>query len=80
MPVGDIAGFHQMLDEDRARRVRGEPSEYMKMCSLDPNEPHLFPGEATYNFIHQYVDADPDCTWVDILGVRVLSFDSVTTF
>ncbi len=74
MPVGDIAGFHQMLDEDRARRVRGEPSEYMQMCSLDPNEPHMFPGEATYNFIHQYVDADPNCTWENRATLRSLDY------
>lgn len=74
MPVGNVAGFHQMLDEDRARRGRGEPSQYMKMCSLDPNEPHLFPGEATYNFIHQFVDADPDCTWENRVTLRSLDY------
>lgn len=74
MPVGNIKGFRQMLDEDRARRVAGKPSQYMKMCSQDPNEPHLFPGEATYNFIHQYVDKDPKCTWENRVTLRSLDY------
>ena len=74
MPVGQIAGFHAMLDEDRVRRLKGEGSQYMPMCSKDPQEPHLFPGEETYNFIHQYVDADPDCTWENRVTLRSLDY------
>jgi len=74
MPVGNVRAFHKMLDDDRARRVAGKPSQYMKMCSLDPNEPHLFPGEATYKFIHRYVEADPKCTWENRVTLRSLDF------
>lgn len=74
MPVGNMKAFRQMLDDDRARRVEGKPSAYMKMCSLDPNEPHLFPGEATYNFIHRYVNADPNCTWENRVTLRSLDY------
>lgn len=74
MPVGNLPGFRQMLDDDRRRRVEGKPSQYMKMCSLDPNEPHLFPGEATYNFIHRFVDEDPDCTWENRVTLRSLDY------
>jgi uncharacterized protein len=74
MPVTQIQGFHRMLDEDRAQRVLGKPSAYMKMCSLDPNEPHLFPGEATYNYIHQFLDADPKCTWQNRVTLRSIEY------
>lgn len=63
LPISGVAGFREMLDADRARRVRGEPSEYMKMCSLDPSEPHVFPGEDTYNYVHSFVDSVPGLTW-----------------
>jgi hypothetical protein len=63
-----------MLDEDRIRRVSGKKSAYVKMCSLDPNEPHVFPGEETYNYIHQYVDADPKCTWENRVTIRSLEY------
>lgn len=74
MPVGQIPAFHAMLDEDRARRVEGKPSAYMKMTSLDPDEPHLFPGEQTYNYIHQFLDADPDCTWQNRVTLRSIEY------
>lgn len=74
IPVTKMAEFHRMLDEDRARRVAGKPSQYMKMTSKDPNEPHLFPGEATYNFIHQYVDKDPKSTWENRVTLRSLDY------
>jgi hypothetical protein len=78
LPLTAVEGFHRMLDEDRARRVRGEPSAYMKMCSLDPNEPHVFPGRATYEFIHRYVDADPKCTWENRVTLRSNTCSSTT--
>ena len=74
MPVTQIQGFHRMLDEDRAQRVAGKPSAYMKMCSLDPNEPHLFPGEATYNYIQQFLDADPKCSWQNRVTLRSIEY------
>lgn len=73
-PVGQIAALHQMLDEDRARRVAGKQSMYMTMTSLDPAEPHLFPGEATYNYIHQYLEKDPNCTWENRVTLRSLEY------
>lgn len=74
LPINAVEGFHKMLDDDRARRLRGEPSAYMKMCSLDPNEPHVFPGELTYRFIHRFVDADPNCTWENRVTLRSLEY------
>jgi cephalosporin-C deacetylase-like acetyl esterase len=74
LPIGAVEGFRKMLDEDRVRRVRGEPSAYLKMCSLDPNEPHVFPGTATYNFIHHYVDKDPKCTWENRVTLRSIEY------
>ena len=74
LPITGVEAFHQMLDADRARRVSGQPSEYMKMCSLDPNEPHLFPGEETYNYIHQFVDNDPNCSWENRVTLRSIEY------
>ena len=74
LPVTQVEGFHAMLDADRARRVLGEPSEYMKMCSKDPNEPHLFPGEETYNYIHQFVERIPDLTWENRVTLRSIEY------
>ncbi|MBL6752429.1 MAG: alpha/beta hydrolase [Nevskia sp.] len=73
-PVGSIAGFHKMLDEDRARRAKGEPPQYSKITSKDPTEPHLFPGDATYNYIHQYVNKLPKCTWENRTTIRSLEY------
>jgi hypothetical protein len=66
--------FQQMLDEDRLRRLNGEKSKVMKMCSLNPNEPHVFPGEKTYNYIHYYLDRLPDCTWKNQVTIRSLEY------
>ena len=74
MPVTQMPAFHRMLDEDRARRAAGKPSAYMKMCSRDPNEPHLFPGAATYDYVHQYVDKDPNCTWENRVTLRSIEY------
>jgi uncharacterized protein len=74
LPIAGVEAFFDMLDEDRARRVAGKPSKTMKMCSLDPNEPHLFPGEETYNYINQFVERDPDCTWQNKVTIRSLEY------
>ena len=74
LPITQVEAFHQMLDADRQRRVSGQPSEYMKMCSKDPNEPHLFPGEETYNYIHNFVDNDPNCTWENRVTLRSIEY------
>lgn len=74
LPIAGAAAFYEMLDEDRARRVAGKQSQTMQMCSLDPNEPHLFPGEETYNYVHQFVDNDPNCTWRNKVTLRSLEY------
>lgn len=73
-PVSQIPALHAMLDEDRARRVDGKQSAYMTMTSLDPDEPHLFPGEATYNYIHNLLERIPDCTWENRVTLRSLEY------
>lgn len=70
VPVVQMKGFLAMLDEDRQRRVEGKPSQYMKMCSLDASEPHLFPGEQTYNFIHRYLGPGTKSTWENRVTLR----------
>jgi uncharacterized protein len=63
-----------MLDEDRLRRVKGEKSKVMKICTLDPTEPHVFPGDKTYNFIHHYVNKDPKSTWKNQVTLRSIEY------
>ena len=74
VPVVKMKEFLAMLDEDRKRRVEGKPSMYMKMCSLDPTEPHVFPGEKTYNYIHHYLERSPNCTWKNQVTIRSLEY------
>ena len=74
LPITAVEGFRKMLDDDRLRRLKGEPSAYMKMCSLDPTEPHVFPGTATYNFIHHFVNSDPNCTWENRVTLRSIEY------
>lgn len=74
LPLTEFKNFHAMIDADRARRLQGEPSQYMKMCSLDPNEPHVFPGTQTYNYIHKFVHELPNCTWENRVTVRSLEW------
>ncbi|MEN9728166.1 MAG: hypothetical protein RL434_2532 [Pseudomonadota bacterium] len=74
LPIDGWKPFMQMLDEDRARRVKGEKSKVMKICSLDPSEPHVFPGSATYNFIHHYVNQDPKSTWKNQVTLRSIEY------
>jgi cephalosporin-C deacetylase-like acetyl esterase len=73
LPIDGIVPFQQMLDEDRARRVKGEKSKVMKICSIDPNEPHVFPGEKTYNFMQRFVN-DPKCTWKNQVTLRSIEY------
>jgi len=74
LPIDGWVPFMKMLDEDRARRVKGEKSKVMKICSLDPTEPHVFPGDKTYNFIMQYVDKDPKSTWKNQVTLRSIEY------
>ncbi|MBI2801438.1 MAG: alpha/beta fold hydrolase [Gammaproteobacteria bacterium] len=74
LPIDGVVPFQQMLDEDRLRRVRGEKSKVMKICTLDPTEPHVFPGEKTYNYIQHYVKKDPKCTWKNQVTLRSIEY------
>jgi len=78
LAISDVAGFHQMLDEDRARRVNGESSTYMKICSNDPNEPHVFPGNETYNYLAAFVETNPDTSWEN--RVTLASIEYMTEY
>ena len=73
LPIGAVKGFQQMLDDDRMRRLSGKPSMYMKICSDDPNEPVVFPGTETFNFMQNYT-GDPKCTWQNKVTLRSIDF------
>ncbi len=74
LPIDGWAPFQKMLDDDRLHRMQGGKSKLMKMCSLDPTEPHVFPGEKTYNYIQHYLDRDPKCTWKNQVTIRSLEY------
>ena len=73
-PLKDQHLLWEMIDQDRANRVKGKSPQYIKMCSLDPNEPHILPGEDTYNYIYQFVNADPNCTWKNKVTIRSIEY------
>ena len=73
LPIGSVKDFRKMLDDDRMRVLSGKPSQYMKICSDDPNEPVVFPGNETYNFMKRYVK-DPKCTWENKVTLRSIDF------
>lgn len=44
------------------------------MCTLDPSEPHLFPGEQTYNFIHRYLGKGQQSSWENRVTLRSIDY------
>jgi len=72
--LSELPAFVAMLDEDRARRMRGEPSHYVKVTSDDPNEPHAFPGLRTHNFFRKFVKEVPNLKWENKVTLRSLEY------
>jgi uncharacterized protein len=72
--LSDVAGFMKMLDEDRARRMKGEPSQYVQVAADKDDEPCAFPGLRTYHYFHKYVKEVPNCTWQNKVTLRSLEY------
>lgn len=72
--LADVPEFLKMLDEDRARRMKGEPSQYVQVATDKPDEPCAFPGLRTYHYFHKYVKEVPNCTWENKVTLRSLEY------
>ena len=72
--LSEIPDFMKMLDDDRLRRMNGEPSQYLKTATDNPDEPCAFPGLRTYNYFHKYVKEVPDCRWENKVTIRSLEY------
>lgn len=63
LPLSALRDFHAMIDADRERRMAGEPSQYVQVCSNDPAEPAVFPGTSTYEYFHRMMAEVPGMNW-----------------
>ena len=70
--LSDMQGFLDMIDADRARRMQGEPSQYLKVTSDDPNDTPAFPGMRTHNYFQTYVKSVPGIKWENKVTVKSL--------
>lgn len=73
-PLAAMPAFHQMLDDDRLRRMRGEPSTYIKVTSTDPGELHCFPGLRSYQYFEKYLKEVPGLKWENKATLRSLEY------
>jgi uncharacterized protein len=72
--LAEIPDFMKMLDEDRARRMKGEPSQYLKVATDKADEACAFPGLRTFNYFHKYMKEVPGCRWENKVTVRSLEY------
>jgi fermentation-respiration switch protein FrsA (DUF1100 family) len=72
--LSELPDFVKMLDEDRARRMRGEPSAYVPVTTSDPTQAAAFPGLRTHNYFHSFVSAVPNLKWENKVTVRSLEY------
>jgi len=70
LPIAELGGVHAMIDADRERRMAGEASQYVKVCSNDPSEPAVLPGTATYEFFQLMKAEHPELDWDNKCTVR----------
>lgn len=72
--LSEIPEFMKMLDDDRARRMKGEPSQYLKVATDNDAEPCAFPGARTHYYFNKYMKEVPGCTWENKVTVRSLEY------
>ena len=72
--LSEMEGFVQMLDEDRARRMKGEPSAYIPVTSDDPSQPAAFPGARTHAYFHRFANQVKGIKWENKVTLRSLEY------
>jgi fermentation-respiration switch protein FrsA (DUF1100 family) len=72
--LAEIPDFMKMIDDDRARRMQGEPSQYLPVTSDKDGEPCAFPGKRTHAYFHKYVNAIPGLKWENKVTIRSLEY------
>jgi hypothetical protein len=72
--LSEFPDFVAMLDEDRARRMTGEPSRYIKVTTDDPNEPAAFPGLRTHHYFNDFAKQVKGLKWENKVTLRSLDY------
>jgi fermentation-respiration switch protein FrsA (DUF1100 family) len=72
--LAEIPDLLKMIDEDRERRMKGEPSRYIPVTSDKEGEPCAFPGRRTHNYFHDYVKQVPGLKWENKVTIRSLEY------
>lgn len=72
--LAELPAFIKMLDEDRARRMKGEPSQYIPVTSGDPDQPAAFPGLRTHNFFHKFATQVKGIKWENKVTLRSIEY------
>lgn len=72
--LSELPDFLKMLDDDRVRRMKGEPSAYVPVTTSDPAQPAAFPGLRTHNYFHTFVSSVSNLKWENKVTVRSLEY------
>jgi len=63
-----------MLDEDRVRRMRGEPSQYIPVTTDKPDGVAAFPGLRTHRYFNDFASSVPGINWENKVTLRSLEY------
>jgi uncharacterized protein len=74
LPISQWDEFAVMLDEDRKRRMNGEPSQYIPVTTDDPNGVAAFPGIRTHRYFNDFASSVPGIKWENKVTVRSIEF------
>lgn len=72
--LAELPEFMKMIDDDRARRMKGEPPQYIPVTSGREGEPCAFPGRRTHDYFHGYVRQVPGLKWENKVTIRSLEY------
>lgn len=73
MPLANLKGFYQMLDDERLSAAAGNPPSTVPICADDPSRPHVFPGRRTYDYFHNYT-REKGLNWENEITIRSLDY------
>lgn len=72
--LSEMPAFVAMLEEDRVRRMNGEPSRYIKVTTDKPDEPAAFPGLRTHHYFHDFATRVPGIKWENKVTLQSLDY------
>lgn len=74
LPMAQWGEFAAMLDQDRERRMKGEPSQYVPVTTGDPNGVAAFPGIRTHRYFNDFAASVPGIKWENKVIVRSIEY------